>query len=52
MKKPSLLLTIMLVLMVGLFITGCPKKKETTDVNKPEVKAPAEKAEQPATEKK
>jgi hypothetical protein len=51
MKKANLLIMSILVIVLGLFIAGCPKNKETTDVNEPEVKAPAEKTEQSSAEK-
>jgi PBP1b-binding outer membrane lipoprotein LpoB len=43
MKKLTVL-SLILLLAVGLFVTGCKKKKETSESKKTEVKAPVEKA--------
>ena len=44
MKKLTVL-SFALLLIIGLFVTGCKKKEGSSDVDKkPEAKAPAEKA--------
>jgi len=52
MKKLTVL-SLVLLLAVGLFVTGCRKKAAATDKDKKtEVKAPAEKATETPAEKK
>jgi hypothetical protein len=52
MKKLTVL-SLALLLIIGLFVTGCKKKAVTTDKDtKTEVKAPAEKATEAPAEKK
>ncbi|MFB0524331.1 MAG: hypothetical protein ACETVZ_02240 [Phycisphaerae bacterium] len=51
MKKLAVL-SLALLLVIGLFVTGSPKEVFTPDKDKkPEAKAPAEKAERAPTEK-
>ncbi len=51
MKKVTTL-SLVLLLAIGLFVTGCQKKKDAADQNeKTEAKAPAEKTAEASAEK-